>query len=144
MSFLFGALFKKHFDSAIRDKYIYIFTGLFYLIFIAFVAMDFLTPDQTENYHRSARIFFPPEFSKRLILFELISFMCIMPFYTIFSFTLLDDSKYDVWATFAGYNPFTIIMQKLLAVLIFYCDFLITLTIVLLISILIELNHTRK
>ncbi len=134
MNFLFGALFKKQFDSLIRNKDLYILSGILYLIFISFIVADFFTAGQAENYHRSARILFPAEFTKRLILYELIAFICVMPFFSVFAFTITDEGKLDLWALPAGYNHYSIILQKLMPIIIFCFDSLFSLTVISLIS----------
>lgn len=139
MGFLFGAVFKKQFDSLIRSKYLYIFSAILYLIFAGFVIVDFVTVDEAENYHRSARILFPPEFSKRLVLYEVISLICVFPFLAFFAFTATTGSAYETWALVGGYRPCKIVTQKLAAVLLITADFLITFTI----FAVIALSHFR-
>jgi len=110
--------FKKHNDSLIRNKIFLLFNLLIFVIFFLFFLMDFFSPDQAENYHRASRIFFPPELTKSLILYQCIAYLFVMPFMAVFSCRVRDIWKDGISAVFAKHKPIQVVWQKIFAVVL--------------------------
>ena len=84
MRYLALPFFKKHNDSLIRNKIFLVFNVLIFVIFFLFFLMDLYSPEQSENYHRAGRIFFPPELTKSLVLYQTIAYLFVIPFMVCF------------------------------------------------------------
>ncbi|MCD6459887.1 hypothetical protein J7L67_04385 [bacterium] len=139
MRYLSLPVLKKYNDSLIRNNLFLLFNALIFVIFFLFFLIDIFSSDQAENYHRASRIFFPAEFTRRLILYQTISCLFVLPFMLVFALKVRNFQKDGLSAFFAGYKPLHLVVEKLLAVVI-PCFFMITIfTVISIISV--KINH---
>ncbi|GEM_PF-3978754 len=118
MDFLFGIIFRENIDHLIREKRFWLIVITIFFIFGLFVAIDLSSALPVENYHAEGRIFFPPEFTRKLIFFQVIAFLFTLPFLSSLPIYLNKDKKRESIILSSPYNKAKIAVQRIMAVLV--------------------------
>lgn len=117
MDFFFGIIFRQNIDHLIRDKRFWMIVSMIFIIFGLFLAVDLISGVAVENYHAGGRIFFPPEFTRKLIFFQVTAFLLAIPFISALSVCLNSDPKRESLIFLMPYSKLKIAVQRITAVL---------------------------